>query len=159
MKKLVFLSLFLFFTATLWSQNDSTLLEKLSPEQLNAVERVYVDFSQKIDNLAQTLKVPAEEVWKVLVLKHKTKASILIVLYPVGLIVFAVSFFIFLTYTIKNWEQIEENDTEPLWVIITGMFGLAMIGFMVGCFTGLPEEIVRFKVPEYYAIREIMDIL
>lgn len=154
MKRLIFILISVMFFSFVYSQSEpeekQSLLETLPTDQLNAVERVYVDFSQKIEGLAQTLKVPAEQVWTILVKTEKLKGVSALLIFLVTLVMIIA--LLIPAYKLAKWE----NDAS-FWDVVAIIFTICAVIWMISFPCCLTNIITRINVPEYWAIKDIME--
>lgn len=118
--------------------------EKLVDKYIDKVE-------SSITAIAQSLKQPAEHVYKILIKQQSVKSWVRLFTLPI-LAIFVLSFFYSLKYS--KWDEGPDNDAAGL-CIISGILSIitfiALICFLETIITGLIN-------PEYGAIQEILSV-
>jgi hypothetical protein len=107
----------------------------------------YIDkTADALQSLAETLKVPAEHVYGILVKQSVTVGIVESFLFGFGLV-----FFLF-----SLWLGYKDEWDGGLPIILTIISSIILVvGVFVFAFEGLP----RMLNPEYYAIQKILDVL
>lgn len=152
---------------------DST---ELAIQDLQSVNTTVIFISQKIEAMAQALKVPAEHVYKVLVKQQVVNAWTDIML----LLLLATSSFLFIytpikyisnknkayrkankdSYSVKNnpdYVQYELDSPETQIPIAIGV--VLAIFFIIGLLCTTSDIIMGLTNPEYGAIKDIIEVL
>lgn len=181
MKNLILVLLLISVSLLGHSENSSSQIAEKTSETVAAVEKstqevnaTVVYFTEKLEELAKSLKVPAEHVYKVLV-KQQTASAVVDLIIILFLFSISIGLFLWLKATIANKNKKyrlthpddydvkkdpEYNrydfDYYETWVIgwvvcaILSLAGLITLVFLgSGIFTGIFN-------PEYGAIKEIM---
>jgi hypothetical protein len=115
--------------------------------------------TQYIEVLAQKLGVAAEHLYGVLVRQAKVEGIIGLILY--GVLIPALLFVSYkvVSMAIKKWDDIYEADLE-MPTILGIIFLLAITVIITICgFMDIPGDIGRLINPEYYAIKELLDVI
>ena len=115
-------------------------------------EKIYEKATEYIETLASSMGVAAEHVYGVLVRQQFAEGITLTVLLPVILVVLG----LILRFCIKKQNENYNDDGYMVATVLLGIFtGLLLV---VSLFV-IPESIMKMINPEYYAIKEIMDVL
>jgi len=158
MKKLIIALLFLTISLIGYTENkvddvitavdNTTEAVNQSTKEVNAT---VIYFTEKLEELAKSLKVPAEHVYQVLVKQQTVKAYSVLVSIIVLLIV--------LFLVINRFIKVGAFEEEGFWnvggfviILITSiLLTIATLWFIFNGFTGILN-------PEYGALKEIMDL-
>lgn len=116
-------------------------------------EVIYGDIKQYIDELAQSLGVAAEHVYEILVRQQISDGIITIIATSLVWAALATAFY----------KAVKRDDFYEGKVTVTFIIGVASgVGIFFALIIGSFESIAAVKQlinPEYYAIREIMDVI
>lgn len=116
-------------------------------------EVIYGDIKQYIDELAQSLGVAAEHVYELLVRQQISDGIVTIIATTLIWVVLATAFY----------KAVKRDDFYESKVTVTFIIGVASgVGIFFALIIGSFESIAAVKQlinPEYYAIREIMDVI
>lgn len=149
MKKIIVTLIFVMFYAFSYAQDKGTP----PPSETERIVDKYVDkIGDAVDKLAESLSVPAEHVYGVLV-----KQQMVIAYTSIGsLLIFALLIFISVSLGNKwdrDWDDWDEFSVYKLWTITFSSFFI--ISLLVSVLSGVP----KLLNPEYGAIREILDVI
>jgi hypothetical protein len=113
--------------------------------------KIYDKATEYIDSIAQSLGVAAEHVYGILVRQQIADGVTTLIIFGVLLAVFGTVVGVSLKKA--NWSE----DDVYCYVALFGGIALAFI-FVIGCFesAGAIKQLIN---PEYYAIKEIMDVI
>jgi hypothetical protein len=152
MKKLVLMFSILLLGIGAFSQistSDSLL-------QNTAVERIYADFTSKIEALALQLKVPAEFVYKTIVKQQVISG------YTGIFVTISVFLFIILCWAIGHYvckHEVGMFDLDDYYDGLGIFFIIMMIISIISIIIATGSGIIHITNPDYYAIREILHLL
>jgi hypothetical protein len=168
MKKFFFVLMAVIMTSVVQAnnvavKNDSTATQVTQTVTNSTVEKLVDKYSAKVEAstvaLAQSLKQPAEHVYKVLIKQQIVNAAGLLFI-PIGFIILLIIFYRLMKYGFspsKKYEGhtmfYEKEDALTGLATIIGMFTLVMIILSVIYF---PDILQGFINPEYGAMKEIV---
>jgi hypothetical protein len=111
-----------------------------------------------IDALALKLGVASEHVFE-LMIKQKIIEGIVYssVIAVVGIIVWVATYKC-LGYLIKNYQDLYEKDHELGWMLGSILLSVVSLSFLIVWVAALPQYILQIFNPEYYAIKEILEV-
>lgn len=122
-------------------------------------EQLVEKITTYIDQLSVGLGVAAEHVYGVMVRQLIVEGivySTLLLTLIIGLTIAVVKL---AKLTIRNWEDVEYSDFHTS---VTGAWvvgGIAYIIILLICAFNLPHELMKIGNPEYYVIREFLNVL
>lgn len=154
------LILFLLVNTLTYSQNDS-IPDNSTDKNVSTAERVIDKYSGKaydaVKELANALKVPAEHVYTVLVKQGIVEGVTWLVIFIIMSIMLGIAIKIMFTLPMFTDSDYDDNVTVPgIFAILGGIIG--GIGVVI-CLFHIDVMVGGFINPEYYAIREIVEIL
>ena len=177
MKKLFILVFLLAVTNLVLAEEKSTFqtvadgIEAVHDDAANAVSTVYSDAKEAVNyltpkieagviSLANGLKTTAEEVFSILVMKQIANS----IVYLMFLIISITAFYFAWRISKINKEELltEDNYGDKIWKpqYIT-LFILALLigaGLFISFIVNFPNMLQGFIVPEYGAMKEVVDI-
>lgn len=112
-----------------------------------------------IDAVAEKLGVAAEHVYGIMVKQQFVEGITTITMIPLMLLIFGFVFYKLITYTSKNWDDLYADDREVFFGIMNIVVGIIFIITFIAFVVDVPGAIGRLVNPEYYAIKEILDVL
>lgn len=112
-----------------------------------------------LSQLAEKLGTTVEFLWEILL--KQAHISGWISFFSVIVFLVGITFFsLFIRYTIKKWDYIEENALEPLYAIINVLLGIIfIIWFILIILEIIPNMITAFSNPEYWALKQVLGII
>ena len=171
MKKLLFILMAVIMTSVVHATNvvtnDSTVTKVTESVTSSNVEKLVDKYSAKIEasviSLAQSLKQPAEHVYKVLV-RQQVVHSFGLLVFPVFLIISIISFYKLMKFGLaetNNNSYVRTNfDKHEDWLIpILIVVGIAIAFFLIATFVSFTDMLQGFINPEYGALKDIVNMI
>jgi hypothetical protein len=121
-------------------------------------EQLQEKIMQYIDQIAKSLGVASEYVFETLVRQKYVEGWVLSIVLIIGVLALSLLTFKFARYTINNWNDLCEKDIEFIFLLTLSIFGILNLVFVLATILSLPDKILQIFNPEYYALKEILEV-
>lgn len=121
-------------------------------------EQLIEKVTEYVDQLAVSLGVAAEHVYVVMARQMSVEGIVYSALYLTLIIGLPIVVVKLAKLTIRKWDDIYKYDIDAIVLAMWILGGIVSAINITGSILSLPDALMKVGNPEYYVIREILDI-